>query len=291
MTNRFYFQLLQPPEDNSKTPAELPNLGISGGGMLTAKFRAAARKDDCTDFERVEPFLWTPRAMYGAEYENGGFEDIVSKVLATEKMSAAQVNVEVNLDIRPSPTEGAFLQQMGMGTSIQRAELQEKGIEIPEKRLTSVYIIAPEKDMAEAVDMVRAFAAQEEEPETHRGLGFNRGVVYQGLTDKQKEKAEFPSYRENNVGWFEIVQGIFFTIDREMFERARVVFGAGGSYAGAELPKLDPRYSFEAELQKKSERHAQWLKETDASLGLPQDIPAGKPIVLKKAKPARHHRD
>jgi hypothetical protein len=235
-----YYQILGKPEaggevvepfDASAAAAKSDKSGLSAAMNALYGVKTSNARNGQKTYERVTalgPKLWTPRAMQGAEYERGGFASYVTHAVLKGDLVASEIDVEVKTGIKPSSYVQGY---MDIVKSLRKDWQDACGAKLADRIPTKVYIIAPESKMQAARDMIMGMAYENVERDTHRGLGFNRAVAYQTLTDEQKDKL---GHEQENVGWFEIHQGIFFTIDKDMAEKAKVAFGA---------KNFDPRHN------------------------------------------------
>ena len=225
-----HFQILEQPDSAlACAPAAMPAFRGDKPLTLREKFLRAAGKNPRAEeiFTRIRLFqdsIWTPQSMHAAEYENGGFHSYLARAIAGHDMKAATVELDVNFEIKPPPSE---LRDPGRNFPTVRQNWMLNGIEIPASARVPVYIIAPAKQMKTAVDMLRVFAGQTEEEVTHRGMHFNGAASVQAFgAGKEKHIANIMEGYGVIAGWFEIKQGVFITIDRDMFERAKRAFSA-----------------------------------------------------------------
>jgi hypothetical protein len=178
----------------------------------------------CERVAAVNDKLWHCEAMHASEYERGGFTaHVASRLIDSSPPVATVISVDVNTNILPNKEEQRVIKDLyKKEVKTLRDSFAEAGITIPETIPTKVYIVAPQERLTDAVSMVKAFAAQSEESMTHRGLSFNDAVACQSLSRGDKSKIDKPQ----RVGWYEIDAGIFFTIDKAMFDRVKVAFVA-----------------------------------------------------------------
>ncbi len=179
--------------------------------------------------------IWKPRAMHATEYEGGGFEAKVAWAAYNGGLVADEIEVDVNTNQKPSKSTQAELKKFAKDEGKpapkikgQRETLKEKfNVEVPTKIKTQVYIIAPKKHIEVARQMVQSLARRREEAAAHRGIGFVRSVIEDTLDDMDRTKmGNFARAPEDiDKGWFEIVSQIFFTTDKDMFERAKIAMG------------------------------------------------------------------
>lgn len=179
--------------------------------------------------------LWTLSEMGGAEYRH--FSTYVAHAALRKDMTFMEMETEVNFEILPSGEVERVVGKDGV-LSLRAQWKKWRGIELPETGNTRVHIIAPAASIAAAQEMVLRFALEEQETTTHRGMGFNRAVAYQGLSAAEKIAA---GSHNDHVGWFEIHNDVFFTIDPVMAGQVKTLFGLKEKpETGKGVPKPGP---------------------------------------------------
>lgn len=149
--------------------------------------------------------LWTTRAMHGAEYERGNFEASVVRATLGSSLVHGKVEIEVDLVAEKRVSEYSDRKQPSA-----YEQLLKKGVKDPvQTTKVSVGLIAPRHKFDAAVDMLRTLAQTPKDVITHRGHDFQTAVADMVYPDQ----ASSP-----NVGWFDVNEGIFFSIDDKMFE-------------------------------------------------------------------------
>lgn len=168
--------------------------------------------------------LWSPRAMHGAEYENGGFQAYVAKFARQGKLVFEEQGVRVST--RSLPSIDDMVTYGVQGETLDRVLKKKYGIELNWSVDSTVYIIAPQHNMVAAREMINHLASQHIEQSSHRGIGFNKAAVYQTLSSEDQEKVSTAEDYTAPAAWFDIQNGVFFTLDKDMFEKAKIAFSA-----------------------------------------------------------------
>lgn len=215
-----YLQVLGRPRASEEERSKAIPVGPFAAGSGVLKGKETRFKEIFARVAGMGPHLWQPHAMGGAEYENGGFQAYVARAAMTGGMVAAEVEVLANTRMKPSAQMQSY---MDVVKSLRKDWQDQYGVELPERSIEAkVYVIAPKDKIEAARWMVRDFSYGEIEHAAHRGIGLNRAVAYESLSDEDKKKVG-----EHNVAaWFEIQEGIFFTIDKDMAEKAKIAFAA-----------------------------------------------------------------
>ncbi len=216
-----YAQILDKPTTNEQKTDEL------NSQKDVTSFRQTGEKKPSPEaiFKNIlstQHLLWSPRAMHGAEYNNGGFQSYVAHFAHQGKLVAS--NIEAYVTTRQLPSLDAMLDHVIKGVALNNQWKIDYGIDLAWSKHVPVYIIAPQKHMAVAQDMIKHFAGQHIEPSTHRGLGFNKAAIYQTLSAQDQDKIKTAEDYTPPQAWFDIQNGIFFTLDKEMFEKAKIAF-------------------------------------------------------------------
>jgi hypothetical protein len=208
-------------------------------------------------FNRVlaeAPKIWAPHAMHGAEYEGGSFEARVAQSLRSDALMAGTVKVNINLDQLPSlhvmnkiksysrfgrsadQSNTDFGKILSLGERLAALGIDaetDESVYADDKRQFSgygqvrgvpVHFIVPEKTYQAATWLLKwnlseAFC----EPASHRGIDFAEAAVRNALTPQAQ--AKLGDSFSNAVGWYEVKQGLFWTIDDDMFTKAKTAFG------------------------------------------------------------------
>lgn len=216
-------------------------------------------------FERVReeaPKIWTPFAMRGAEYEGGGFNSYITYRLLDNVLSAASTTVQVNSNMLPSENTveklkdwDRYMREKEGHTNVNGQVLSvgerflQAGVDIekdagvftdPEASMTGygrinvpVHIIAPSNIMSAAKDLIgRSLSSRGFEPASHRGMRFAEAAIKSVLKPEVQAQLVNPDAEPSiddafsqAVAWYEIKQGVFWTVNEEMFNKAKVAFG------------------------------------------------------------------
>lgn len=193
--------------------------------------RKFATQDLVKAFDRacsVEPHLWTPRRMHGAEYEGGRFQWQLVYAAMRGDLESFQMDLDVNTEILPSAETVNTLRGMAGDKDLQIPTLRQDwgsvaGVDIPQTIPATLYAIAPAGSVQATKGFLQTLAAQDQEMTSHRGIGFNRGVAYRNLD--HKEKARLGLEGEDNIAWFDVNEKIFFTTSRVLFNSMKTVMG------------------------------------------------------------------
>lgn len=233
-----YFQIFGRPDTTQSDTAIQPFTKSAWQRFQTRTLKMKTPfRDIYNTVVKNEPALWTPRAMGGAEYEGGSLQAYIASRAAEGGYVAQETEVNVDFGILPSNRSQDFADFVAKEDGKEPKPLpclrddwkEACGIELPETKRTKVYAIAPGNKMKATLDLIETAAKQKRENSgsivTHRGLNFVDAVALESLTNEQIKAADH-DVTKNNVAWFEIHQGIFFTLDKEMYERAKVAFGA-----------------------------------------------------------------
>ncbi len=214
-----HLQILGPATGNSAVDFPSGILGTTRTGRLRDAFQRGLKNPQPDGFKRIlaaltidADKLWTAWDMHGAEYERGGFNAYAASRLAENKMVATAAQVKVNMAILPRSAMFKFTKREDALLPLDQA-LAREGIAVPAEITAEVWIIAPEKKLQTAIDMIEKLAARAQEADSHRGFGFNEAVArqYTGTQNADPKRCA--------TGWFEIFQGIFVTIDANQFAR------------------------------------------------------------------------
>ncbi len=168
--------------------------------------------------------LWSPRDMHGIEYEDGAFQASVAHFAREGKLVATQITTSVAT--RQLPSLPDMVHEGVKSSTIDRDLKSEYNIHLEETSQTQVYIIAPQKNMAAAQEMIHHFANRSVEAPSHRGFGFNKAAIYQTLSEHDQKQISRKEAYTAPKAWFDVENGIFFTLDKNMYENAKIAFDA-----------------------------------------------------------------
>jgi hypothetical protein len=168
----------------------------------------------------IKDRLWNARRMGGFEYENGRLESALAVFPATRAYAATEVDLDVNTKVVPHVDWGK-----ARPDPIQDTIKRITGDAIPDEVRTKVYVVAPKNLMPVVMQMIATFAAEREETPSHRGLSFNFNAAMQTLPVDARAKFKAAGYEED-IAWFDVKHGVFFTLDKDMFERVKKMFDA-----------------------------------------------------------------
>jgi hypothetical protein len=174
----------------------------------------------CNIIDALKERLWAARTMRAFEYENGRLESTLAFFPATHAYAATEVDMDANTKVVPY-SEYPSVQHPPVQDTIKRIT----GDVIPDEVRTKVYVVAPKNIMPVVMQMMATFAAEREETPSHRGLSFNFNAAMQTLPEPARAKLRTAGYNED-VAWFDIKYGVFFTLDKDMYERVKKLFDA-----------------------------------------------------------------
>jgi len=172
--------------------------------------------------------IWSPHDMHGAEYNNGGFQACVAKAARKDNFVFSQTQVDVQTDQRLSPHAEDILES----TETRRSVLSERfNTAVPKQINTTVYVVAPRNYFRVTMEMVKSFATRAQEADSHSGIGFVDSVIQQSLSAEGKADLGDDADAKNQcAAWFEINTGIFFTTDKDMFEKVKIALNARSAF-------------------------------------------------------------
>lgn len=194
----------------------LANTGLC---RLAAAFQVAAlRASHPVGFSRIlrhlveqMPKLAAPQDMGGTQYDAGRYAGFMASHFCRSKMTAARIDVAANMN-------GRLAAWNGYKSATVKESFARAGIDLPESIAATIFIIAPANKMAAAQDMLCKVAGAEQEPATHGGLGLQHAIArqYAGAS---------PLMATPRTAWFEIYQGVFFTLDERQFAAMATALG------------------------------------------------------------------
>lgn len=192
-----------------------------------------------------------PLRMGGCEYEQGLMEASVARHTRRHSFEAGQVDIDVNLVYQLSDDDKSMIaycnkrreeeggEYVDPDTTVHQLLQDEQNVTLPTSAQATVYCIAPKGLLNATKQMAQALAGQEqtEQVRTHRGCGLQDTMLKRALAEA---KGDYTDSKEQ-VAWYDVHRGVFFTIDEDVFNRAKIAFGV--------TPELEPGSQLKAGVQ------------------------------------------
>lgn len=144
--------------------------------------------------------------MGAAEFEFGAFPKALTKMI-NYKLYAFQIDIPAK----------------EIGDNFQRKHieyLKKKGKEVPlglpEKKPATIYGFCAKENVEYATDLIRHLAKYPDD--------WNRGIYLKSPSNIGSTLDPMTSFDGETKGWFDLDHGIFFFIDKSMFDRTKSVF-------------------------------------------------------------------
>lgn len=179
-----------------------------------------------------------PCRMGGYEYEGGRMEANMADHVRSHTYVADQREITVHLNFQKSEDQKWSINWNNENTLEEGQEPRDpnlstwdeklkEGLALPGTVTTTVYAIAPKGKTNATLEMAQAHAAQRQTGEigTHRGCALQTTMLNRAI--EEAKEGYVPSQyadRDEDIAWFDIYEGVFFTLDEQVFNRMKVAF-------------------------------------------------------------------